>query len=387
MDMEHPVSQQDAQPGRSPLLLPSLHIEGFRAFRNLTIPRLGRVNLVVGRNNVGKTTLLEALRVYASGQGAPWVILEILEQRRESPRMAAVHAAGLRFDIRRLFFDDGAGTSLAQLILAIEPAPQAQSRLAIWLEQVYATPDPQGQLTLRDPQKEDFSDKTEREMLFPVLHVENEEGSYPIPIRGLQETYRDVLPGEGRTRCQYVPAQPLTSDEIGKLWDGIVLTDLEDEVTQALRIVAPEIERISLTEDSSRATKERSAVVRRRNRRAPESLKSLGDGMNRIFEIALGLVNARGGFLLVDEIENGIHYSVQEELWRFVLEGAARLGVQVFATTHSWDCIEAFQEAAGTHPDEGMLVCLARKGDGDIHAAVFDERDLAIATRESIEVR
>jgi hypothetical protein len=61
--------------------------------------------------------------------------------------------------------------------------------------------------------------------------------------------------------------------------------------------------------------------------------------------------------------------------------------VQVFATTHSWDCVEAFEKAAkGDHQEEGLLIRLESK-QGDIVATLFDERQLGIATREQIEVR
>lgn len=62
------------------------------------------------------------------------------------------------------------------------------------------------------------------------------------------------------------------------------------------------------------------------------------------------------------------------------------IAVQVLATTHSWDCIEAFQIAAAESPEEGALVRLQTKRD-DIVATVFNERELAIVTREQIEVR
>ncbi|HZH78600.1 MAG TPA: hypothetical protein VEY88_21405, partial [Archangium sp.] len=71
---------------------------------------------------------------------------------------------------------------------------------------------------------------------------------------------------------------------------------------------------------------------------------------------------------------------------RFIFEAASQLSVQVFATTHSWDCIEAFQRAASSHREDGALISLARQ-DGEVKAAVFNERDLEIITRESIEVR
>ncbi len=66
---------------------------------------------------------------------------------------------------------------------------------------------------------------------------------------------------------------------------------------------------------------------------------------------------------------------------------ARRLNVQVFATTHSWDCIEAFQKAAQVDiQNEGMHIRLESKK-GKIVATLFDEKELGIATREQIEVR
>jgi len=64
------------------LLLQNLEIKNFRALQHLTIERLGRVNLVVGKNNVGKSSLLEALWLYAE-KGAPSTIWDILERRKE----------------------------------------------------------------------------------------------------------------------------------------------------------------------------------------------------------------------------------------------------------------------------------------------------------------
>ena len=189
----------------------------------------------------------------------------------------------------------------------------------------------------------------------------------------------------GVINCHYLPARGFTENEAGELWDSIVLTDLESDVLQALQIIAPEIERISLIESKMRRG-ERLALIRRAERQTPEPLKSMGDGMNRIFEMALGLANAKNGIFLVDEIENGVHYSVQEELWSFIFQVSSRLQSQVFATTHSWDCIESFQKTASSHPAEGALIRLYQQ-EQKISAHTFDEHRLEILTRESIEVR
>ena len=65
------------------------------------------------------------------------------------------------------------------------------------------------------------------------------------------------------------------------------------------------------------------------------SLRSLGDGAVRLFGVALALANSQGGFLLIDEAENGIHHTIQRDFWRMVLLTAQENNVQVFATTHS----------------------------------------------------
>jgi len=124
----------------------------------------------------------------------------------------------------------------------------------------------------------------------------------------------------------------------------------------------------------------------------PVSLNSMGDGMLRLLQLVLKMFPARGGLLLIDEFENGLHYSVQKQVWDLVFELAERLDIQVFATTHSWDCIQTFARAALDRPDiEGVLFRVgksARKSDaGKTIATVFDEDRLYQITEADIEVR
>ena len=128
-------------------------------------------------------------------------------------------------------------------------------------------------------------------------------------------------------------------------------------------------------------------MVRLRGHRNPVPLRSLGDGALRLFGVALALANSRDGFLLIDEAENGIHYSVQRDYWRMVLRAAHEDNVQVFATTHSSDCIRGFAEAASEIEEaEGVLVRLSRR-DGELRAVEYREEELVIAAEQGIEVR
>ncbi len=113
----------------------------------------------------------------------------------------------------------------------------------------------------------------------------------------------------------------------------------------------------------------------------------MGEGMNRMLGIALALVNAKDGMLLIDEVDTGLHYSVLPDLWKLIFEVAHRLNVQVFATSHSKDCVEAFQQAADNNKDEEGILVRLEVQDGEVVPVTFDERMLNIATREHIEVR
>ncbi len=167
------------------------------------------------------------------------------------------------------------------------------------------------------------------------------------------------------------------------MWGKTALTDNEKHVIEALRIIDPKISAVSMVASEVDV---RTAIVRSRDIPRPVPLRSFGDGMTRLFAIVLSLVNAQGGLLLIDEFENGLHYSVQLDIWRMIFRLAQILDVQVFATSHSRDTVEAFQTAASESPGEDALVRLTRRGD-DVISTVFSERELEIATRDEIEVR
>lgn len=111
---------------------------------------------------------------------------------------------------------------------------------------------------------------------------------------------------------------------------------------------------------------------------------SMGDGIWRLLGITLAMVQARGGVLLVDEIDTGLHYSVLVDMWRLVLETARSLDVQVFATTHSRDCYEAL--AAVTEPGR-TEISLQRIERGKVEAIAFTELEIRQAADRGLEVR
>ena len=108
--------------------------------------------------------------------------------------------------------------------------------------------------------------------------------------------------------------------------------------------------------------------------------------MWRMLGLALALAKAKGGVLLVDEIDTGLHYSVMENMWRMVSERAAALAVQVFATTHSRDCYESLAAILqpGSLPSE---VTIQRIDPSRGQAVRFSNDDIVAAAERGIEVR
>jgi AAA15 family ATPase/GTPase len=180
----------------------------------------------------------------------------------------------------------------------------------------------------------------------------------------------------------------MDNKKLAVLWDNInIYPQLRQEVFNALQLIDNEIQEVVLVGREKNITP--ILIYRNSDERIP--LKSLGDGIIHLFYIILGLVNARGGVILIDEFENGLHYTAHEKVWNLVFELSEKLNVQVFATTHSYDCIRAFQEVAQKHHTEGMLFHLGRsalKSDHEkILATAYDKEELRLADLAKLEVR
>lgn len=360
------------------LILDSLRIENFRTFRQIKVSKLGRVNLIVGKNNTGKSSMLEALYIYAR-EGQPDAIWDILKARGESTTSRTRSQREQEADIEQRALDikyilhNRADLTDTQEI-RIGSLQQLWKHLSLSIGWYAA--DERGRRIAQQPLIEDISE------LFLIARMgEKPEFSY-----NLGRYFMRLSPPEDTKgiKCTLIPAAGLGFTDIGKFWDNITLTDLEKEVIQALKIIEPTIEGLSFITNNSNRRREPVIRTARYNERLP--LRSLGEGINRLLGIVLALVNAKDGLLLIDEVESGLHYSVQPDMWRLVFRVADELNIQVFATTHSKDCLEAFQHVSQEHAEEGVLIRLGYRK-GDIVTSIFDETDLADAVEQDVEVR
>ena len=114
---------------------------------------------------------------------------------------------------------------------------------------------------------------------------------------------------------------------------------------------------------------------------------SYGDGLRRLLALRLALQGANHGYLLIDEIDYGLHWTVMEEVWRLLVEVAKEADVQVFATTHSHDCIRGLGLMVTSRPDLAEHVSIQKVHMSLNHAVCFDGEQIAIAVEQETELR
>lgn len=377
-------------------MLRSLEIRNYRNLRHLTIEKLGRVNLLVGKNNTGKTSVLEAVAIYASWFSEGATIKYLLQSRGE------YYANNTKESPDGNKENDNI-TSLSALFTNYAPnyflsgdtdldiyigenrinKERTKSSLFIGLRKAYQIlqKDEFGKEIIEYMIAENEEDINAREFRYEIRFWRD----YTIETRasltgGL--LYKTRFPRVDESApFQYVDSKNKTQQSTEYLYSKIALSDKEDIVVKALQIVEPQIERFSLVED-------RRPIVRLNNgdRRY---MSSMGDGVSRVFSIILSMVNAEGTYLFIDEFENGLHYSVQEKLWEVIFYLAERLNIQVVATTHSNDAIRSFTSvlAKQEKPDEAGKAIRLQLHNGDVRAIDYSPEELETAVEYNIEVR
>ena len=387
--------------------LKSLHIKNFRMLEDFQVSKLGRVNLIVGKNNSGKSSVLEALRIYA-GNANPNLLAELAQSHDEKWRLDSEEPeaqdvlpfkaffSGRKFpapDVSGIEINDGT----VKNSIKIEHGFYGEERLI--------QPNANGE-DKSSVRRVRVSLGTEYlEALYEAIFIQVDDKN-PIMLQlDNSPSWLRRLSTPQKNPCSYIPTQFISKDDLADEWDKIGLTEAQEFVKDALRIISPDFEDILFVRNDwtegvylgslrGRYPRpfSRSAIVKLKDEDEPVPLNSMGDGISRVLQLFLKLFAARGGFLLIDEFENGLHYSVQEEVWRLIFDQAEKLDVQVFATTHSWDCIESFAKVAvEKKATEGVLFRIGRSvrtsDQGKVIATIFDEQKLLNITQSDIEVR
>ena len=351
-------------------MLNSLYIKNFRNLEELTIESLGRVNLITGKNNTGKSSVLEAVALWVT-DGNFSLLLNIIHNRDEFIESNNRYTDAEQPNIKTfssIFTNRHAGYDIKN---SIRIGTSSNNSLILKFSNYKH----------KDAFKETNNPIHKREILcFEVLNNEEEVlHTSVIEDIEIQGHLNIELP-----QFQFVSSHDINRLNNGNLFDKTILTEKEQHVIDALKIIEPKTERIAFVQQNGH----RKAVIKLSDTPEVLPLQSMGDGINRILTIILALVNCEKGYLLIDEFENGLHHTVQEQLWRVIFYLAKKLNIQVFATTHSWDCIAAYENVLNDEEikTDGKLIRLEHKND-KIRAVAYRKSQLKSATDFGIEVR
>ncbi|WP_421893542.1 AAA family ATPase [Marinoscillum sp.] len=298
-------------------------VKNFKRFQDLEVKDIGQFNLVLGDNNVGKTSLLEALTT---------------SEERDFDR----HIGYLVM----LFKSKGLGTSLES---------------NFWKYYFNYQGDKQGNKVEFRIGGEHFLFLRHLELIqnslvfgdtpdLSYLSMRKREGSW-VQENSVKHKLGVLLEFGKETS---VPLMPFASG-LG----GLVLNtyreivqydkDLRGKLLRFIRTMFAEIEDLEMTINKYN---ESSIVVFTRNSAKGIDLAYFGEGLIKVFNVLMFVLEFRNRSLAIDEIDAGIHYSRMKDFWKVILQSAWENNVQLFATTHNRECIQYYMEALEELGDE-----------------------------------
>ena len=315
--------------------LKEFDVDSFRGIKDLKISNMNHINIVAGDNNCGKTSILEALLLLRN-PGEPSNLIRIARLRKKGP--------------------GGSGERTYQSFMNLfhhERAEEAfERRLGI---------------------KACFSDSELHCEVFgyeklTMLDLEA-MGDNPSIRYGKPEIPQECLEFQGKQICKYggmlskkeftfnefdmVSKFPISNQRLlnvvylapfdhldRSIFSNIISSAAyKDLCIKVLQEFDPDIQDILLTRDKF-SSWPIECVEHRELGIMP--ISTYGDGIKKVLSIANGLASARGGILLIDEIETALHAKYYESIFSFIMLASRKFEVQVFITTHSLEAIDSF---------------------------------------------
>ncbi|HVK71617.1 MAG TPA: AAA family ATPase [Polyangium sp.] len=314
----------------------SLDIQGFRGFSKLALEDLGRVNLVVGKNNTGKTSLLEALTLLAN----PGMISSL-------PGLFRANAEFVDERFYRWLPNDGAVDAAAKL--AGVTSTRALARVVVRPSAVSKPPS----VADLEPTWSGSAYSLWSKKDFVPLHVHAVSVQHRSPD-GMIDAF----------------AEAVRAPEDERQMEGL-LNSVDNRI-RSLRLDAVGSKPFIVVDVGLRE-------------RIP--LSQAGQGIYRLVSIFSELLGRKPDICFIDEIENGIHYTALSTVWKGIAEVAERLGIQVFATTHSRECLVAAHESFAARESYDFRVLQLYRLADTTEGRTLDRKHIEAAIAGDIELR
>ena len=352
----------------------SFTIENFRLFDHLTVEPLARVNLIAGENNAGKTALLEALWLL-NHPASPRQALRISSWREATDYSRGSFYADIfhRYD-----------TDLVIRMQAVDSQIPGVETLKI--SRQYRAQQPlfdisvESESELGEVDIGDLDFEHEIEFDYSTGNGTSSHANVWLESESKLGRSRPMLRESGRLRA--IPSHPCVFQNSTDRWNTRALTasfgkaEIEGTlkvITEVVQLLEPRLKRLTTIADYRGFPSVYADIGV--GRLYPLSI--MGDGTKRVLALCLAFLRAQRGVLLVDEIENGLHYSVLVDVWKNLDLLSREFDVQVVATTHSYECIVAANNAfTELESDELHLHHLYRRNGSETPRATTYTKDM-----------
>lgn len=305
----------------------TIEINNFKCFEQLHVDGVQRVNLISGKNNIGKTSFMEALELSVSSNDSFDLAFNISKIVRRRQR-------NVREDSR--FFE----LDIAYNNQTVSITTNAKKIEITYFDEFIKKVNNESRVIEYSlPNDLLFEDDNITVMHESALKLTYQNQTRIVP---LERVVRPMMRRDSNNiaSINFISSNITIEREIAIYYGKLVNLNKEDFLNDSLRIFDENI--IALKQ----IVTERDVVLKLllKNRVAPVLLSSLGEGINRYIAILCAIWASQDGYLFIDEIENGIHYTNYPKLWKIIFEASNLANCQIFITTHSKECIAAFNK-------------------------------------------
>jgi AAA15 family ATPase/GTPase len=368
-------------------------IENFKKFDSLEVIDIGQFNLIVGGNNVGKTCLLESISLGESPKDLISTLYYILAKRKFYLYNDIEYQIS---DVDSNFRNNVIGLVQKHLDKPIKIERKKSNSTKSFINEIINKKD------FNPRNNQETNDFIEKVQLFNYKRINDLSKNWLIfkdNITSHESSINflcDITSSYYKDFAFFVNYFPLIklddlySNDLIDFFRRININPNNEELLlNILNSLFPEIQvkRIIVNEAFNKDEFIQISTIEKVDY---HSISNYGDGFIKVFRIILELILSKNRFICIDEIDSGIHYSKQKYFWENILKICKELNVQLFATTHSQECTEAFVNSSNilNISNDIRLIKLEESSDKDkIYASTFSYNQISAGLDSNIELR
>ncbi|OZS78464.1 hypothetical protein CF394_06825 [Tetzosporium hominis] len=308
-------------------MIKSVKINNFKGLQNFALKDVGRINLLGGKNNAGKTSILEAIFLFYDRLNPNMIM------RQYSWRGVGELALKPETVFAPIFKDYTLSNEIT-----IEVLDQKSFTETMYINykdevnKVISVKSNDGQIRTDD----NVSASHSLNIKIKSSNLKEQKIVLRLNNAGIELEAIEARPSDISANFLAAKAHPHPSENAVRFGE-LDIKGQSDVIIDFLKIIEPRLKSLSSITLSNNI----SMIYGDIGIGTKIPLSYMGDGISRLLTILLAIVSNKNGVVLIDEIENGIHYSILDKLWEVISTAAKEYNCQIFATTHSYECLSA----------------------------------------------